>query len=156
MSKLTDQIERKNSLLADATQLVQAGLKTAEAKEQYRAILVDVDDADDMIAMLKRVETVLPNMPAPVAAPTASRGGRESKKVRKAKLNAAFRAYLQGKLDQRVPEHRAIVTSTDAGGGAVVPQEFRSVLSEALKLWAPLMSYANTIVSSRSVKSIEG
>ena len=151
MSKLTDLIERKNSLIANATQLVQAGLKTPEAKEQYRAILVDVDDADEMIAMLKRVETVLPNMPAPVAVPTASRGGRESKKVRKAKINAAFRSYLQGQLDQRVPEHRALVTSTD-GGGAAVPEEFCGVLSEALKLYAPLMSYANTIVSSRSVK----
>ena len=140
MSKLTDLIERKNTLIANATQLVQAGLKTPEAKEEYRQILVDVDDADEMISMLKKVQHIVPT---PVAAPAvASRSGRESKKVRRAKINAAFRAYLQG---QNTPEVRALVENTDASGGAAVPQEFSGVLTEAFKLYSPLMSFANTI-----------
>jgi HK97 family phage major capsid protein len=91
-------------------------------------------------------------MPAPVAVPV-KRDRPESKKVRKAKINAAFRSYLQGTLDRRIPEHRALLTSTDGGGGAAIPVEFGGILTEALKLYAPLMSYANTIVSSRSVKA---
>jgi HK97 family phage major capsid protein len=149
MSRLSETIERKNSYLADCTMLVQAGLKTPEQKEEYRTLLEKVDDADEMISMLKRVENVLPKSAPAATPPATSRGGRESKKTRRAKINATFRAYLQG---QNTPEVRALVENTDANGGAAVPQEFSSILTEALKLYAPLMSYANTKISTRSVK----
>ncbi len=146
MSKLTDLIESKNSLIADCTMLVQAGLKTPEQNEEYRKLLAKVDDADEMISMLKRLENFLPS---PVAAPVVpATRTRETKKQRRAKLNSAFRAYLLGQ------EHRDIISSGDSVGGAVVPQEFSGFLSEALKTYAPLFDYANVrqTTNGRGVK----
>jgi HK97 family phage major capsid protein len=136
MSKLTDLIERKNSLIANATQMVQAGLKTSEAKEQYRKILADVDDADEMISMLKRVEPFL-NVPAPVVPVAATRDRRESKKQRKANLSNAYRHYLRHGSQPGAPEQRALLTSSGSAG-ALIPQEFDSVVYDALKYWGPI------------------
>src|SRR5580704_6000134 len=98
MSKLTDLIEKKNSLIADATTLVQSGLRSAEQKAEYAKILAAVDDADEMISMLKRLDTFLPSpVAAPVAAPVVpATRTREPKKQRRAKLNSAFRSHLKG------------------------------------------------------------
>jgi HK97 family phage major capsid protein len=124
MSKLTDLIEKKNTLLASATELVTAGLKTPEARDKYKSLLAEVDSADEMISMLKRVERFADVQPKPVAAPVAApavKRGRESKRVRKAKISAAFRSYFRG---EHTPEVRSLLEGTDAGGGALVPQEF--------------------------------
>jgi HK97 family phage major capsid protein len=146
MSKLSDLIQQKSSLIANATEMVQRGLKTAEDKAAYNKVLASVDEADEMITMLKRVENVLPKSAPVPTAPAASRGGRESKKVRRAKINAAFRSYLQG---QNTPEVRALIDSTDG----LLPQEFSGVLTEALKTYFPVLSYANVVYSSRSIKA---
>jgi len=151
MSKLTDLIEKKNSLIADATMLVQSGLRSAEQKAEYARVLSDIDSADEMISMLKRVDHLLPT-PAPVATPVFAIRQRGSKKERRAKLNSAFRAYLQGQYDPLIQEHRDILTTSD--GVAVVPQEFSGFLSEALKTFAPLFSYSNVrqTTNARGVK----
>ena len=153
MSKLTDLIEKKNSLIADATMLVQSGLRSVEQKAEYAKVLAAVDNADEMISMLKRVEHVLPNLPTPAPVVPATRT-RESKKQRRAKLNSAFRAYLQGQYDERIKEQRDLLTSSDSVGAAVVPQEFSGFLSEALKMYAPLFNYANVrqTTNARGVK----
>jgi HK97 family phage major capsid protein len=141
MSKLTDLIEKKNSLIADATMLVQSGLRSAEQKAEYAKVLAAIDDADEMISMLKRLEAFLPS---PVATPVApATRTRETKKQRRAKVNSAWRSYLQGQYDERIKEQRDLLTSSDGQGAAVVPQEFSGFLSETMKLYAPLFNYAN-------------
>jgi HK97 family phage major capsid protein len=142
MSKISEVQETKNRLLANATEMVQRGLKTPEQKEEYTKILAAIDAEQDMLEMLQKVERALPNLPAPapVVAPPAA---PQSKEQRRANLNAAWRGYLQGRLDNRIQEHRDIISTVAGGGGAVVPQEFSGFLSEALKYYAPIFDYAN-------------
>jgi HK97 family phage major capsid protein len=133
-------------------EIKQAGLKTPEAREKYKTILAAVDDADEMISMLQRVERALPNLPAPV--PVVPIVTPESREQRRATLNETFRAYLRGRLDQRITEHRDLETSSDGAGGAAIPQEFSGFLSETLKWFCPMFDYANVRQSpnGRSVK----
>lgn len=151
-NKISELSERKASLIADATQLVQRGLKTPEQKEQYSKILEQTDIIQSDLDMLRRVERTLPNLPTP--APVVPVITPESKEQRRAKLNGTFRAYLSGTLDQRIPEHRDLLTSSDGAGGAAIPVEFSGFLSETLKLYAPLFDYANVrqSLNGRSVK----
>lgn len=145
--KLIEISSKRNKLIADAQVLINEG---RAATPEYRQMIKDIDEHTETLGMLERLERNLPNLPLP--APVVPVLTPESREQRRAKLNESFRAYLRGTLDQRIPEHRALVTSTDVGGGAVVPVEFSGVLSEALKLWAPLTGYANTIIGTRSVK----
>ena len=102
--------------------------------------------------MLSRIERAMPGLPVPT--PVAPVVTPESREQRRSKLNSAWRSYLQGHHDERIKEHRDLLTSSDGGGGAVVNQEYSGFLSEALKLYAPLFSYVNLRQSSkgRSVK----
>ena len=103
--------------------------------------------------MLSRIERAMPGLPtpAPVVAPPAA---PESREQRRSKLNAAWRFYLQGRHDDRIPEYRDLISTVSGQGGAVVPVEFSGFLSESLKLYAPLFDYANVRQSSngRSAK----
>jgi HK97 family phage major capsid protein len=128
-------------------------LNTKEEKAQYDKLLKEIDSEQELLDMYLRSEKFMESQPKPVPVPVVAASG-ESKEQRRAKLNAAWRAHLQGRLDQRVQEHRDIFQSTDGGGGAVVPEEFSGFLSETLKLYAPLFNYANVRQSpnGRSVR----
>ena len=85
--------------------MVESGLKSAESKEQHRKLIQEIDDVQEHLDMLSRIERAMPGLPVPApAAPVAATP--ESKESRRAKLNATFRAYLQGRLDNRIPEHQ--------------------------------------------------
>jgi HK97 family phage major capsid protein len=151
-SKIYELQNLKSKLIADCTQLVESGLKTPEDRESYKKMLKETDEIQWDLDALARIERTLPSLPAPVVVPVAATP--ESREQRRAKLNGTFRAYLQGTLDQRIPEHRDLLTSSDGAGGAAIPVEFSGFLSETLKLYAPLFDYANVRLSpdGRSVK----
>jgi len=84
----------------------------------------------------------MPNLPTPVAVPTTV---DEHPEQRRTKLNSAWRSYLKGAVDVRIPEHRDILTSTSgADGGALIPQEFNDFVAQSLKYFAPLTQYVRT------------
>jgi len=154
MNTITNLNQKKAELITAATTLIESsGLKSAESKEQHRKLIQEIDETQDHIDMLSRIERAMPGLPAPapVAAPPATPEPREQ---RRSKLNAAWRSYLQGRYDDRIQEHRDIISTVAGGGGAVVPQEFSGFLSESLKLYANLFQYANVRQSSngRSAK----
>jgi len=143
MNTITNLNQKKAELISAATILIESsGLKSAESKEQHRKLIQEIDETQDHIDMLSRIERAMPGLPtpAPVVTPPAT---PESREQRRSKLNAAWRAYLQGRYDDRIPEQRDIISTVAGGGGAVVPQEFSGFLSEALKYYAPLFDYAN-------------
>ena len=153
MSKLNELKDQKVKILSDATTILNRGLNTPTAKAEYKALLEQDTEISDTIQMLERIERSMPSLPQ-VSAPIVPVVTPESHEQRRAKLNSAWREYLRGHSDQRVQEHRDIISSSDGGGGAVVPQEFSGFLSETLKYYCPFFDYANVRVSpnGRSVK----
>ena len=149
MNTITNLNQKKAELISAATAIVERGLNK-ENKEQHATLISQIDDVQDHIDMLSRIERAMPGLPipAPVVAPPPTREQRRSK------LNAAWRFYLQGRHDDRIPEYRDLISTVSGQGGAVVPVEFSGFLSESLKLYAPLFDYANVRQSSngRSAK----
>ena len=153
MNTITNLNQKKQSLISTATNLVEGGLKSAESREAHKKLLAEIDDVQEHIDMLSRIERAMPGLPTPApVVPIAATP--ESREQRRTKLNSAWRSYLLNKLDNRVQEHRDLVQSTDSAGGGLVPEEFSGFLSETLKLYCPLFNYANVRQSpnGRSVK----
>jgi HK97 family phage major capsid protein len=154
-NKISELSQKRNRLIADAQILVNEGKASTE---EYRGMVAEIDTLQSDIDAIQKIERLLPNLPPPVQVPVAtsqaSSNTSESRELRRAKLNAAWRAHFQGKTDNRIPEHRDILTTDANGGGAVVPQEFSGFLSQTLKWFAPLTTFANTRISpnGRAVK----
>ena len=149
MSKISESTQRKSSLIATATELVQRGLNTKEEKAQYDKLLKEIDSEQELLDMLLRTENFAESQPKPVPVPVVA-AAPESKEQRRAKLNGAWRSYLKGENNHNYydAEIRDILSNT-SGGGALVPVEFQSeFLSEALKWFAPLTQYIRTRFSS--------
>jgi len=140
MSKISDLTQQKSNLIADATQLVQAGLKTPEAREKYKKILEDTDLIQGDLDMLLRCERALPNFPTPAPViPTAPAviTQRDSKEHR-AKVNSAARTFFRKGADCMNAEERALLTTSDTAGGAFVSQSFDDAFIEASKFFGPI------------------
>jgi len=56
MSKLTNEMDKRNRLLALSTELVTRGIKTAEDRAEHARLTKELDDADDLITLLRRVD----------------------------------------------------------------------------------------------------
>ena len=131
MVTISNLTQRKNKIIADATSLVNAGLNSSEQKEQYRKLLAEANDVQEHIDMLSTIERKMPNLPAPALAPVAvSAPVSESPEQRKAKRNVAWRNYLAN------GESRDLLTTGSAG--ALIPQEFDSAYTQALKFFGPV------------------
>jgi len=153
LNTITNLNQKKAELISAATTLVEGGLKTPENREAHKKLISQIDDVQDHLDMLSRIERALPGLPVPAPVAPAAATAPESREQRRAKLNSAWRSYLQGRLDDRVQEHRDLLTSVGTAG-PLVPQEFSGFLSESLKIYAPLFDYANVRQSQngRSVK----
>ena len=147
MNSIYKLTQRKNKLVADAQTLVNAGLATAEQKEQYRKLLAEATEVQEDIDSLALIERKLPNLPAPVSAPVAvSASVSDSREHKRAKSNGAWRALLFDRLDSRIPEHRDLLTSTD--GGATVGEEYNDFSVATLKAYAPLTQFTRNRFSA--------
>ena len=138
MQTISNLQNKKTKLLADATALVNAGLKTAEQKESYRKLLADADICQSDIDALSRIEragVLRPATSAPVATPTISVVS-DSPEKRRAKLNAAYRHLLRNGYQSNAPEQRDISIASDGTVG--IPQEFESAYVSALKFYGPI------------------
>lgn len=154
---VNDLQSKKTRLIGDAQFLLN---EHGPASGEYRAKVDEIDTLQKLIDAGTRAG--LDKLPEPVATPPVSTPAPavvitrqdESKRERRAKLNEAWRSYLQGRYDDKIQEHRDILSTQVNGGGAVVPEEFSGFLSQTLKLYASLFDYANVRQSpnGRSVK----
>jgi HK97 family phage major capsid protein len=143
MSKLTNELDRKNRLVATATELVtRTGLKTPADRAEHARLTAELDIADDMIRMLRKVDEYLPQgsqAPAPVVAAPSVIAQRDSAENRK-KVNDAARQYFRHGMNFLNPEQRALLTTSDAAGGALVSQSFDEAFVEASKFYGPIFN----------------
>ena len=140
MRSIADLQTKKNRLLADATELLNRGLSTPEIRDSYKKLLSQSDDVQNDIDMLARIERAMPNLPAvpaPKPAPVIE-VLPESKEQRKAKLNAAARHFFRHGHRPNAPEQRALLSTSDAAGGALVAQAFDDAFVEASKFFGPI------------------
>jgi HK97 family phage major capsid protein len=141
MSKLTNEMDKKNRLLAEATQLVTRGLKTQEDRDQHARFTKELDDVEDLIRLLRRVDGFTPAAtPAPVAAPAII---QSTSKNERAKVNDAARIFFKHGEGGLNAERRALLTTSDTTGEAVVSQLFDSTFIEASKFAGNIFDLVN-------------
>lgn len=141
MSRVSEITQRKNSLIADATQLVQAGLKTAEQRSQYDKLLKQIDSEQELLDMYLRTEKFAESQPKPVATPVTAAPAiitqRDSKEHR-SRVNAAARQFFRDGETSLNAEQRALLTTSDTVGGALVAQAADDAFIEASKFFGPI------------------
>ena len=152
MNTITNLNQKKAELISAATTLIESsGLKSAESKEQHRKLIQEIDETQDHIDMLSRIERAMPGLPtpAPAAPPVAPAiiTQRDSKEYRD-KVNAAARMLFRKGVSALSEESRALLTISDAVGGALVSQLFDDAFIEASKFYGPIFDLVHRKDSS--------
>jgi len=142
MASISQLHEKKNDLISKATaELQRSGPNSAE----YKSLLKETEEVSTRLAGLQHIERSLPAPVAPAPAPVviANVGTVVSSEQRRAQINAAARHFLRHGLQPQAPEQRALLTSSDANGEALVSQDFDSIFTEAAKYFGPVWNLVN-------------
>jgi len=124
-------MEQRNKLLFDAAELLQAEVVTDEARASAHKMLADVETIEKDIEALRRIETLQASSNSFERSPRPGVGASVTPEQRKAAINAAFRSYARHGYGTLNAEQRDLLTTSDATGGALIPQEFEGVLHQA-------------------------
>lgn len=114
---------------------------TAESRARFDRIQKDVVTLEADAARLHEIEArdsearSFSRSPRPEVGRTGSSLPLEE---RKNQLNAAFRSYARHGYSGLNAEQRDLLTTSDATGGALIPQEFLGVLVDAKKFYGPI------------------
>lgn len=128
---------KKTRLIADAQTLVNENRANSP---EYRTLIADIDQIQNVIdisvrAGLDKGEPIA----APVVAAPAVITQRDSAEHR-AKVNDAARQFFRHGVSNMNAEQRALLTTSDAAGGAVVSQGFDDAFVEASKFYGPIFN----------------
>lgn len=134
--------QEKQALLAEATELVTAGIRSAEQREKYTKLLQRADEISGDVALLESADRGLRNsstnnsqQPLTPELPHYSASG--AKRGRSERREARNRAYLN-MFTNKPYNVRDISTTNDASGEALIAQDFRTQWIQALKQFGPL------------------
>jgi HK97 family phage major capsid protein len=165
---VTNTASLKHSRGILTSQQVQLTLKGQANTEAFRSLEKEINDLNERIAQMERLEgfqarAAADGAPARIASQVESATRQavtttlsamlptpgDTAESRKAKLNEAYRNhYRTGKLF--TAETRDVLTSN---GVALVPQEFDRAYVQASKVFAPLATAVHRIVSTRPFKT---
>jgi HK97 family phage major capsid protein len=130
---------KKNQLLTDMQAIALKGF-TPESRAKFDAMQNDLDSTEAAITLEQRLKEARSFTRSPRPASTDGGGytaaGAYGTEERKAELNKAFRSYFR--TGQITEEYRDLLTTSDATGGALVPEEFFPELTNALKYSGPI------------------
>lgn len=138
--KIAELTAQKNKQITDASLVLDAGDVV-----QYRSMLKEIEATQETIDMLTVIGTRLKSLPVPEATTTETRAevATLTPEQRTARVNHAFLTWFKTGYDVKIPEHRALLSTSDGTGGAVIPQEIQTdFVSQALKAYAPLVEFA--------------
>lgn len=137
--------EKRNKLISDAAELLQAAEVSVESRTSADAMLAEVDVVEGDLTRLRRIEKMHAENREFERSSRPNVGGNASetmsKDERKAAFTKVFRTYARHGLAgvQNLPqEQRDLLTTSDATGGALIPQEFAGTLTEAMKFYGPI------------------
>jgi len=134
--------ERASKLLLDAQAILLKSDRTAEERASAQAMIADATilegDIRDLQIISKSQEAFrsFEKSPRPAGVDIVT----VTPEARKKQLTEAFRNYARRDWNGMKQEHRDLLTTSDATGGALIPQEFAGVLVEALKFYGPIAS----------------
>jgi len=126
-----------SSLLMEQRTIALAGFNS-DSRAKFDRIQKDVDqleaDAQRMEAFESRDAEARSFSKSP--RPGAGNGAQANTDETRSRINAAFRSYaLTGRISE---EYRDLLSTSDATGGALIPQMFSGVLVDALKFYGPI------------------
>lgn len=140
--------DRRNKLLVEMQGIALAGF-SAESRAKFDTINKGVEVLEADIAREERVASIAAAQNSFTRSPRGGIGqDADVPEERKKAFSKAFRSYARHGWGAMEPEHRALLTTSDATGGALVPQMFDSVLHEALKFYGPTASLVRQKVTS--------
>jgi HK97 family phage major capsid protein len=135
--------EKRNSLLTKMQELAtnKAGWNT-ERRASFDKMNNDVTTLESDIQRAESMESYnkeqnqFTRSARPVTANGDLNGFAGTNEERRDQINKAFRSYARtGRIAE---EHRALLSTSDATGGALIPQEFYPELTNALKFYGPI------------------
>jgi HK97 family phage major capsid protein len=144
--------DKRNKLLTDMQAIAVKGF-TAESRTQFDAMDKDVRAVEADITRAERVASIDAEQrnftPSPRPGIGENNGGQDIKK-RKKDFSKAFQQYALRGLGGVAPEQRALLTTSDATGGALIPQIFSGVLVDAAKFYGPIATKVAQKVTDRN------
>lgn len=128
-------VEKRGRLIMEAAAILQAAEVTAESRAKAEAIMADVALVEKDINTLKQIAEMEKEARSfePSPRPGVSAPAEVSVEERKKQFSAAFRTYARYGRNALNAEQRALLTTSDATGGALIPQEFFGSLISAKK-----------------------
>jgi HK97 family phage major capsid protein len=135
--------EKRNSLLVKMQEVAmhQSGWN-ADRRSQFdkmdaevRTLEADIQRSESM-ASYNKEQSQFTRSARPISGGSGGFGGTGEEQ--RDRINRAFRSYARtGRIAE---EHRDLLTTSDATGGALIPQEFFPELVNALKFFGPIAS----------------
>ena len=135
-----NQSERRANLRVEARRLMNLGGsenldKAAKIIDELGVISRDIDNLRKLNAMDREDSSFVPSPRHGVGAT-----GHMSNDERRDKTNKAFRSYALHGFAGMQHEERALLTTADGTGGALIPDQFLGSLIEAQKYYGPVAS----------------
>jgi HK97 family phage major capsid protein len=124
-------------LLFEQRTLALAGF-TTESRAKFDTMQADIDGLEADAQRLEAVESRSSVYDSFERSPRPGIGGQTSGDETRSKINKAFRAYALRGWAGMAQEQRDLLTTSDASGGALIPQLFDGVLQEAKKFYGPV------------------
>lgn len=130
--------EQRSRLLIDLSTAALTDLTKSENRSKFLKLNTDVITLDERIQRHESPDSsTFQRSPRPqVGTAYENNSGPEE---RKKKFSRAFQQYAcRGSVHAVDPEYRDLLTTSDATGGALIPQLFEGVLHEAQKFYGPI------------------
>ena len=140
---ITELKEKRNKLL---TEMQALALKpfTTESRSAFDKMNADVTAIEEDIKRVEAIEARSAQDRSFERSPRPGIGAQTSfdslpVEERKKKFSRAFQQYAtRGSIHAVDPEYRSLLTTSDATGGALIPQIFAGELIDALKFYGPI------------------
>lgn len=154
MSVITNLQDKQNKLMLDAREILHAKDVSPEQRESARAMLKDADAIESEIADERRLEAYDARQkeftPSPRPAPGQANASVVDPEQRKKAVKGALTQYARKGFAGLNEEQRALLTTSDATGGALIPQDFSGLLVDTLKYYGPIATMVRQKITDNS------
>jgi HK97 family phage major capsid protein len=146
--------DKCNKLLLDAQNLLIADEVTIEQRASAKAMLADAEVLEAQIADLRGIEAAQARSASFERSPRPTPGNANAPQMdaeqRKKAVKGALTQYARKGFAGLNAEQRDLLTTSDATGGALIPQDFSGLLIDTLKYYGPIATAVRQKVTDNS------